>query len=495
MLEGARSRGPGVASCADAGRLRHGRSWTFLEEDLNMNELVASCADGLSEFSHALHFDTIPREVRENIALRVLDTVGIALASTREDFAPSVLGLAETWGGGDCTVIGAKIRASVPMAILANGSLAHGLDYDDAHILSICKPSAVVVPTALALGESMGLDGATILTAMAAGYETMTRLGMAASGEFHARGWHATAVCGTFAATVVAGKCLALSASELTAALGIAGSFASGVLECLEDGSWVKRLHAGWAGHSGAVAAGLARRGFTGPATILEGRFGLYRTFLGSVPDSARITGDLGSRWETLQVAFKPYPCCHYNHAYMDCAARLRREHAVTPEAIDSVECLVPAPEVPIVCEPLAAKRRPRTAYDAQFSLPYAVAVALVEDEVGIESFSPERIQDERLLALAARVRYTVTQASTFPKSFPGRLVIRMRDGRVLEAEEPFNRGSAENPLGRDDIVAKFRQNAGRVLAPSRVAALEQGALRLAATPDVRTFLTLCALA
>jgi len=457
-----------------------------------MTERVATCAHRLSEFTHALHFDTIPHAVRENIALRVLDTVGIALASTREDFAPPVLGLVETWGGGDCTVIGSKIRASVPMATLANGSLAHGLDYDDAHILAICKPSAVVVPTALALAESVGLDGATILTAMAAGYETMARLGMAASGEFHTRGWHATAVCGTFAATLVAGKCLGLSPSELTAALGIAGSLASGVLECLEDGSWVKRLHAGWAGHSGAVAAGLARRGFTGPATIFEGRFGFYRTFLGNVPDSAQITGDLGSRWETLQVAFKPYPCCHYNHAYMDCAARLRREHALTPEAIDSVECQVPAPEVPIVCEPLAAKRRPRTAYDAQFSLPYAVAVALVEDEVGLEAFSLERIRNERLLALASKVHYTVAPASTFPKSFPGRILVRLTDGRVLEAEEPFNRGSAENPLGRDDIVAKFRRNAGRVLVPSRVAALEQGALRLAATPDVRSFLTLC---
>src|SRR6266705_2391696 len=200
-----------------------------------MSKAVMACADRLAEFTHALQFDAIPHEVCENIALRVLDTVGVALASTREDFASPVRGLVETWGGGECTVIGAKIRASVPMAILANGSLAHGLDYDDAHILAICKPSAVVVPTALALAESVGLDGRTALTAMAAGYETMTRLSVWAKGEFHARGWHATAVCGTFAATMVAGKCLGLSASELTAALGIAGSLASGVLECLED--------------------------------------------------------------------------------------------------------------------------------------------------------------------------------------------------------------------------------------------------------------------
>lgn len=426
--------------------------------------------------------------------LRVLDILGIALAAAGQDFAPSVLGLVEAWGSGECTVIGTKLRASVPMAILANGSLAHGLDYDDTHTAAICHASAVVVPTALALGESLGLDGLTVLTAMVAGYETITRLGMAAPGEFHARGWHATAVCGTFAAALVAGKCLGVSRAQLTAALGVAGSLASGVLEYLEDGSWVKRLHPGWAGHSGALAAGLARGGFTGPATILEGRFGLYRTFLGSVADPGRITADLGRRWETLRVAFKPYPCCHYNHAYMDCAVRLKREHGLTPELIREVECLVPAGEVPIVCEPFEFKRRPRTPYDAQFSLPYSVAAALVEEEVGVETYAPERIRDERLLALAARVRYTIDPGSRFPLTFPGRLRIRLADGRVLEAEEPFNRGSAENPLGPEEVVAKFRRNAGRVLPPSRLSALEGAALGLGRSASVRPLLALCAL-
>lgn len=459
-----------------------------------MSEPMATCAEVLSEFTHDLGLDAIPREVRENVALRVLDILGIALASTTQDFAPSLLGLVEAWGGGECTVIGTKLHAPAPMAILTNGSLAHGLDYDDTHTAAICHASAVVVPTALALGESLALDGATVLAAMVAGYESITRIGMAAPGEFHARGWHATGVCGTFAATLVAGKCLGLSRSQLTAALGIAGSFASGVLEHLEDGSWVKRLHPGWAGHSGALAAGLARGGFTGPATILEGRFGLYRTFLGRVPDLSRVTAELGSRWEALRVAFKPYPCCHYNHAYMDCAARLKREHGLTPGAIQEVECLVPAGQVPIVCEPLEAKRRPRTPYDAQFSLAYSVAAALVDDEVGVDTYSPERIKDERLLAVARKVRYTVDPGSAFPRTFPGRLRIRLVDGRVLEAAEPFNRGSAENPLGVSEVVAKFRRNAGRVLPPSRVATLEEAALGLERASSLRPLLALCAL-
>src|SRR3972149_889910 len=142
-----------------------------------MSGPMATCAEVLSEFTHDLRPGAIPREVRENVSLRVLDILGIALASTAQDFAPAVLGVVEAWGSGECTVIGTKLRAAPPMAILANGSLAHGLDYDDTHTVAICHASAVVVPTALALGESLGLDGAAVLAAMVAGYETMTRIG------------------------------------------------------------------------------------------------------------------------------------------------------------------------------------------------------------------------------------------------------------------------------------------------------------------------------
>lgn len=118
---------------------------------------MATCAEVFSEFTHDLRFDAIPREVRENVALRILDILGIAPASSARDFAPSVLALVEAWGSGECTVIGTKLRASPPMAILANGSLAHGLDYDDPHTAAICHASAGVVPTALAMGESLAL--------------------------------------------------------------------------------------------------------------------------------------------------------------------------------------------------------------------------------------------------------------------------------------------------------------------------------------------------
>jgi len=447
----------------------------------------------LAEFAASLDFADLPPAVVASVRLRTLDVLGIALAASAGETAPSILGALEGWGAaGDCTVIGAKRTAPAPLAILANGALAHSLDFDDTHATSITHASAVVVPVALALGEAAGLDGRSLVTAMVAGYETITRLGMAAPGAFHARGWHATSVCGPFAAALVAGRIEGLDADRLTAALGIAGSFASGVMEYLDDGSWVKRVHAGWAGHAGAVAAALARGGFTGPASILEGRFGLYRTFLGAEPDRAPFA-TLGREWETPAIGFKPYPCCHLIHAYLDCALELRRVHAFAAEDVEAVECRVPAGQVPIVCEPRPAKLRPRTSYEAQFSLPYSVACALLDGRVGLDTYAAERLAEPARLALAERVVHEIDPDSPFPRGgFPGWVRVRLRDGRTLEARAPDGRGSVARPLPPEAIVEKFRDNAGRALAAARVAEIERAALSLDALADVRVLAALC---
>jgi 2-methylcitrate dehydratase PrpD len=446
----------------------------------------------LAEFAAGLEFERVPPEVIASARLRTLDILGIALAASTGDSAPSVFGALDGWSAaGDCTVIGARRTAAAPLAILANGTLAHSLDFDDTHALSITHASAVVVPVALAVGEAGGLDGRAVLTATVAGLEAITRLGMAVPGAFHARGWHATAACGPFAAALVAGRLDGLDAGRLTAALGIAGSFASGLMEYLEDGSWVKRVHPGWAGHAGAVAAALARGGFTGPASVLEGRFGFYHALLGTKPDPAPFA-TLGQLWETPGIGYKPYPCCHLVHAYLDCALQLRRAHALTADAVAAVECLVPAGEVPIVCEPRPAKVRPRTSYDAQFSLAYTVASALIDGRVGLDTFAPERLGDARRLELAERVTHTIDENSSFPKGFPGWVRLRLHDGRTLEARAPDGRGSLARPLPPDALVEKFRDNAGRALPAARVADIERATLSLDTVGDVRALVRLC---
>lgn len=446
-------------------------------------------AERLAAFAAGLEFDRLPPDVVASVKLRTLDVLGLALAASTYEFAKAVT--AAVSDGGPCTILGTPRTGSAAAAALANGTLAHGLDFDDTHAASITHASAVVVPTALAMAESDGASGRDLIVAAAAGYEAITRIGMAAPGAFHARGWHATSVCGTFAAALAAGVLLRLDARRLANALGLAGSFASGVMEFLADGSSVKRLHAGWAAHGGIMAATFAAGGLSGPASILEGRFGFYRTFVGVEP-AAEVFETLGQQWETPRVGFKPYPCCHLVHAYVDCALALRQEHDIDPDAVAAIECHVPTGEVPIVCEPWSTKVRPRTTYEAQFSLPFAVAAAVLDGGVGLATFSEGRLTDERLLGLAARVRYVVDPGSRFPNGFPGWVTVRLADGRVVEAREPDGRGGPARPLPEAAIVAKFHANAGLALEGARSEELARAVLTLDDAPDVRKIIALC---
>lgn len=449
-------------------------------------------AERLADFALNLTPATLPEVVRERVGLHVLDVLGVALAASRAECAPALGHALERWHAhGPCTVMGAKGQVPAPLAALANGTLAHSLDFDDTHGPSITHPSAVVVPAVLAAAEIADADGSRAELAIAVGYEALARLGMAAAGAFHARGWHATAVCGPFAAALAAATVFGLGRHELVAALGLAGSLASGVLEFLEDGSWAKRLHPGWAAQAGVVAASLAEGGFTGPTSILEGRFGFYQAFLGIRPDPDPFD-TLGREWETLRIAIKPYPCCHYLHAFLECVLSLRRACGLDPAAVEHVECRVPPGEVEVVCEPAEAKRRPRSSYDARFSLPWAVAAALVDGRVGLDTFTPERLGDPGVSALAARVTYRVDPGLPFPGGFPAAVRIRLRSGRVLEAEAPDGPGGPRRPLPREAVVAKFRDNAGRVLEPARVAELERAALGLEGLGHVGALLAPC---
>jgi len=272
----------------------------------------------------------------------------------------------------------------------------------------------------------------------------------------------------------------------VAAALGIAGSQASGLLEFLRDGTDAKRAHAGWAAHAGLVAAALARRGWTGPREVLEGQFGLYRSHLGRRGWRIGPVHDgLGKRWECLGLALKPYPCCHYNHAFIDAVARLRERERFAWEDVESVECWVAKQIVPIVCEPAANKQRPRTPYDAKFSLPYAVACMLVRGRVDIDDFAAAAIADPVVLDASRRVAYRVDPQAEFPRRFGGAVRLRLRGGRVLEWREAIHRGSAERPLASAEVREKFFRNAARSLSRPAAEAIAAAIDTVDRTPTV----------
>jgi 2-methylcitrate dehydratase PrpD len=449
----------------------------------------------LAGFATGLTYAALPDEVQKMAKLRLLDTVGVCLASRELEYAKAMLDFTTEQGGPpEAQAYGSARRLPASWAALYNGSLAHGHDYDDTHSKSIVHIGGAVVPTALALAEKLGRGGREVLAAVVAGYEVAARIGMAASKGFHSQGFHPTGVCGAFSASAVASKLAGLAPAQMAHAFGIAGSQASGSMEFLAEGAWTKRMHPGWAAHAGVVAAGLAQRGYTGPQRIFEGRYSLYNLYANSVKaDLALATARLGEEWEILNTDYKPYPCGHISHPYMDCALKLRREHGVKPQDVESIELCVPTAAVAILCEPAADKRRPANSYAARFSLPYAVGAVLVWGKAGIEEFSEARIGDPAVLALCERTRYVVDDTLPFPQSFPGRLFMTLKDGRRLEARLDASRGSRENPMSDEDVYAKFEANAVRALPAAQARRLWDEGLRLDAATDLKAFAQLLA--
>lgn len=442
---------------------------------------MSTAAQRLAAFTSQLTVDQIPEEVVEAAELHVLDTLGCGLAAHALDIAPAARdAMLEPGVSGPATVIGAPTGLPAADAALANGATCHALDFDDTHTGSIAHVSVAVVPAALAEGETHGASGADTIAAIIAGNEVVTRLGMAAGAAFHARGFHPTAVCGVFGAAAAAARLRGLDAAATAQALGIAGSLAAGILEFLSDGSSTKRLHAGFAAHAGVNAARLAAHGATGPSTVLEGRFGLYNAYLGAVPDALEDQlADLGQRWETPRIAYKPYPACHYVHAALDATVQATRETPVSVDEIEEIVALTTEAGVSLVLEPLEYKHRPRSEYDAKFSLPYSIAAQLIRGKVDVSTYVGDAIREEQVLDLASKVRYEVKDYATFPEALPGGVRIKTTDGRVIEADLEWQRGGPENPMSAADVADKYRTNAELALGADDVELVQRTVLGL----------------
>ena len=432
---------------------------------------METMSDKLSTFTANLRFEDIPSQVIEKVKLHVLDALGIALASTEEPYAEGIISLVRDWGGTPQATLwhhGDKLPAA--HAAMANGSLVHGIDFDDTHTGSITHVSACVVPTAIAVGEACAANGREILAAMVAGYELIARVGGAMEGGFHAKGFHATPICGAFGAAAIAGRLWGHDPATIANALGTVGSQASGIQEFLDDGPWAKRFPPGWACHAGITATQLAGHGFIGPRKIFEGRFGLYATHVQDAEyDPEALAGGLGERWETQNISFKPYPCCHFNHATMDAAKNLVRETGIALGNIDSIEAIIPEPIAHIVCEPIELKRKPNTSYAALFSLPYCVALAAAKGNATLDDFKEENLNDPEVLELAGKFSYATVASDRFPRYLHGGVRMKLSDGRILEREEPINWGNPENPMEKKDVEEKFRRNAEHALPPDGI--------------------------
>ena len=429
-----------------------------------------AAARRLARFVVELALDDVPADVAAAASRLALDTLGNALAAAREDFGRAVLDVAEGLGGPpESALLGRRTRVAAANATLANATLAHGLDFDDTREDAIVHTGCVAVTTALAAAEAARADGRALLEATIAAVEVMCRIGLAVPGALHARHFHPTSITSSFAAAAAAARLGGLTEDRLVHAFGICGSQAAGIIEYLADGSWTKRLHPGWGAHAGVVAVQLARAGFTGPETVLEGGHGLYAAFAGG-HDVARlddVLDSLGRTWELAELTLKPYPCGSIAQPYMDCAARLRDR--VRHDEIAAIRCRTAAGPVPRLWEPLAAKHAPVNGYAAKFSLPYLIAAILVRGRAGLAEFADEAVRDAAVLAVARRVRYELDATIDYPRQFVGDVEITLTDGRVLRERQDRPRGGPDAPLTRAEVDAKFRGNAGLVLPANAV--------------------------
>ena len=434
-----------------------------------VHQLSAPLSSELARWAAGVAFGNLPQDIVAATKLRVMDVIGLALAGAETDFGRSVREAALAIStAGPCRILGFGDRVGVTAAAFANGAFSQALEFDDTHNESIVHMSSPAVAVALALSEFTTVSGRDLITAIAIGNEISCRVGSVSSGELHRRGFHPTGLFATFGAAYLAGKLLGLDADALARAAGIAGSFASGLLECWVDGTQTKFLHPGWSAQSGIMAALLARSGVTGPAQVFEGRWGLFASHVqdsSAHRDFARINDRLGEHWESRNSSFKPFPAAHVIHPYISAVLRLRAKHGIKPDDVERIECPVTAFMVGIVCEPTAEKLAPASDSHGRVSLQYSVAEALYHGALGKAAYSAESRGNPEILALAHRVQYHIDPDYPGPGRFKGAAKITLKDGRAFEEIEEYNRGSAENPMTYQELRSKFDDNSSGYLS------------------------------
>ncbi|PVG80769.1 2-methylcitrate dehydratase [Nocardioides gansuensis] len=457
-------------------------------------------AQQLARFAASAATDGVPDDVARSVAQRTLDVLGLCVAAHRLPTSTAAIGYVLDQGGHEqASIVGAARRVTATQAAFANGVLAHSLDYDDTHLPSVLHPSASVVPAALAAAEHAGASGELTVRAIAAGLEVAVRLGMAGydsglgNSVFFEHGQHATSITGAMGSAVAAGLAYGLDEDGLVHALGLTASLASGILECNRTGGTVKRLHCGTAAQAGVSAAQLVRRGFTGPPTVLEGRFGFFEAWLHGQYFPEAITAGLGEEWSVPGIFFKPYPANHFTHTSVD-AGRALAARGVRPEEVARIVLGVPGAVIRTIGEPIEVKRAPQTGYQAQFSGPYAVVAGLLGGGglgTGLDDYTDELAQDPARRELMAKVEVVADPRcdEIYPFQFPARVSVTTTSGAELLEEVLTNRGGPDRPLSDDELTTKFRDNVAGRLSGAVADAVREEILALCLTTDVTSVL------
>lgn len=422
------------------------------------NQSNLSISEQIASFVKGLRMEDIPAEVFDAVKMHMIDTVGVALLSSETAPTSPLIHkmVMEKGSAPECTLWGSNDHVQLTDAIFCNGTVIHGLDFDDTHTGAITHPSVSILATAFALGEQLHKSGAEIMTAAVAGYEVIVRLGLAANGGFHDAGFHPSGILAPFASVCVAAKLMDLDEKTTVNALGIAGSQAGTIMEFLHDGSWVKMLHPGWGALSAIYAVSCAKAGFTGPRTVFEGQYGVYPVHIGGVKDLPERIATLGKVWLTPEIAFKLYPTCHHTHSFIDVMLSLMAEHRFTASDIESVEARGTSMCASQVCNPKEIKVRPETEYMMKFSLYYVLAMTALHGRITTSEIEIGYTKEPEVLDLIDRITFIEDSSVAVPGHMPARLKVILKDGRVLTGEQKYEKSARENPIKQEDVVRKF---------------------------------------
>jgi 2-methylcitrate dehydratase PrpD len=427
-----------------------------------MNTSTTSIAGQYAEYATSLNFSDLPTEVVDHAKKLILDIMANDIGGHAwMDSGPRIVAGVRSLNraGTGATVLATGEPMAPEWATLANGALAHSLDYDNHHAKGVIHAGSSVVNAALAAGEENDSSGEDLLVAVVIGYEIACRLAMALGPHSsHEMGFHPTGTCTTFAGSAIVGRLRGVAPQVIVDAMGLNGSQAAGSMQYVLNGAWNKRTHPGLATHASFIAVSLAQAGFVGAAEVFEGEQGFLQGYaLRPVPEEA--TRTLGSSYETLDVAIKPYSLCRYTHQTLELLIELTKERQIDPAGVKSVVIEMPTYGVHLCGSPIEAKRNPTSPVDAQFSGPFAAALALTERRAGMDIFAEvlERgLSDEfRQLMEVTDVRQADDLDAIHPEFWPGRVVIEV-DGERIERYAKHMRGEKERPMSIEDVQAKF---------------------------------------
>lgn len=411
---------------------------------------MSSITIELSEFVASLRPTQLPDDVEHQAKRCLIDWLGVTLAGSSDASTASLCAVVDELDSVDqATMLGQGRGASLPWAALVNGFASHVLDYDDTYNppRTTVHGSAPVWPVVLALGEQRALDGAGSLTAFVAGFETETRIALAAGPAHYDAGWHVTGTVGHFGAAAAAASVLRLEPRVVANALGAAGTQAAGLKGVY--GSMGKALHPGKAAMDGLLAALLAKEGFTATNSIIEGERGFLQV-LSPDPDPEWATRDLGVDWIILDDGFKPYACGSLTHPTIEGVIELRRRHGVNPRDVEVIEATV-NDHVSWV----TANARPTTGLEGKFSIYHCAAVAALDGDASITQFEDARVNDSDVIEMRKRVR--IAADKSLPKD-SARVALILSGGRRLTCNVVHNKGTPAKPMSDSEIEAKFVQ-------------------------------------